>query len=346
MTSRKSQIDFRIHAIRTGSDDGGRTDFHRMLSALVGVTNPTATDVRPDPGDWGIDVFVGNLTERIAIWQSKYFYSGIGDSQKQQIRESFKSAMTNARTHCYEVEAWTLCVACDLSAPEHQWWDRKVREWQKEFPALSIELWDAPRIRRLLMAPEAAHVVLEFYPDNAPPKDDSAPSLPLAVSLDEPPSYDGALFVRQLEVAGVHELDGQRRAFFNADLLVRDVCDRAVPAQLAAVREIDTALVGRWEDAVADPATAPDAVDYEVSARRLFSAVMDKTQALAAPPELPVRPVHVRGMMHRIVEHARAGWVHDWRSVAATHMSESITDRGTSATTSDPPTSLSEVHDE
>lgn len=320
MTSRKSLIDFRVHALRTGSNEGGRTDFHRMLSALVGVANPTATDIRPDPGDWGIDVFVGSLIDRISIWQSKYFYDAIGDSQKQQIRKSFASAMKNAQTHGYEVEAWTLCVACEMSAPERQWWDRKVREWQKDYPKLSIELWDATRIRRLLMAPEAADVAKEFYPDNVATEDDSASLLPPPVSLDDPPSYDGALFVRQLEVAGIHELDGQRRAFFNADLLVRDVSDRAVAVQLAAVNEIDTTLLGRWEDAVADPATAPDAADYEASARRLFSSVMDKTQAFTAPPELPVRPVHVRGMMHRIVEDARAGWVHDWRSIAATHM--------------------------
>ncbi len=319
VTSRKSQIDFRVHSIRAGNEDGARTDFHRMLSALVGVNYPTATDMRADPGDWGIDVYVGSLIDRVSIWQSKYFYQQIGDPQKKQIRESFSSAMKNAKENGYQVEAWTLCVACELSPKERKWWDTKVRAWRKEHPSLSIDLWDAPRLRRLLLAPEAAHVVDEFYPENAP-SSTNAPGSPLPISATEPPTYEGALFVKQLQVAGVQELDAQRKAFFNADLLVRDVESRAVPDQVAAVHEIDTSLQAQWEDAVADPTTAPTADKYHESAKRLYAATMRKTQELKAPDELPVRPLHVRGLMHRIVDDARAGWVHDWRDIAASHV--------------------------
>lgn len=318
VTSRKSQIDFRVHLIRAGNDEGARTDFHRMLSALVGITHPTATDMRADPGDWGIDVYVGSLIDRVSVWQSKYFYQSIDDPQKKQIRESFASAMKNAKENCYEVEAWTLCVACELSPKERKWWDRKVREWGKEYPDLSIDLWDAPRLRRLLLAPEAKHIVDEFYPENTVnPAGVSAPP----ISAQEPPTYEGALFVKQLQVAGVQELDAQRTAFFNADLLVRDVESRAVPDQVAAVYEIDVSLQAQWEDAVADPATASTADKYQESAKRLFAATMRKTQGFTAPHELPLRPLHVRGLMHRIVDDARAGWVHDWRDVAANHVS-------------------------
>lgn len=316
MVSRIAQIDFRIHLIRCGGDDGARLDFHRMLSALIGQVYPTATEVRADPGDWGIDVFVGSLVERISIWQSKYFYTEIGSSQKKQIRESFASAMAHAKEKKYQVESWTLCVACELSAPERQWWETKKREWEKQYPGLSVDLWDAPILRRKLMAPEAASVVAEFYPDAAAA---STSKVALPLSEEETPEYSSALFVRQLRVAGVSELDAQRAAYFNADLLVRDVEARAVPNELAAVREIDTSLVGHWEDAVADPATSPTVEEYEVSARRLFVHMMRTTSAYSPPVELPVRPLHVRGLMHRVVEDARAGWVHDWREVAAEH---------------------------
>lgn len=318
-------IDFRVHAVRAGGDEGGRADFHRMLSALVGVVHPTATDMRPDPGDWGIDVFAGSLVDRVSIWQSKYFYTSIGDSQKKQIRESFDSAMKNAAANGYEVEAWTLCVACELSPKERQWWDRKAREWQRAHPGLSVDLWDPPRLRRYLMAPEASHVVVEFYSDYVHTQA-SVSGAALAVSIEEPPDYDGALFVHQMNVAGITELDGQRKAYFNAEIVVRDVEARAVAAQLSAINEIDASLVGHWEDAVADPATTHTASEYEESARRLFATVMNTTQAYRPPEELPVRPIHVRGFMHRIVDDARAGWVHDWRDVAARHATEQGTD--------------------
>ncbi len=316
VTSRKSQIDFRVHLIRAGNDEGARTDFHRMLSALVGVNYPTATDMRDDSGDWGIDVYVGTLIDRVSIWQSKYFYQQIDDPQKKQIRDSFASAMKNAKGNGYQVEAWTLCVACELSPKERQWWDTKVRGWRKEHPDLSIDLWDASRLRRLLLAPEAKYIVEEFYPENTSNSTgDSAPP----ISAQEPPTYEGALFVKQLQVAGVQELDAQRKAFFNADLLVRDVESRAVPDQVAAVHEIDVSLQAQWEDAVADPATAPTADKYQESAKRLFAATMRKTQDFRAPHELPLRPLHVRGLMHRIVDDARAGWAHDWRDIATSH---------------------------
>lgn len=314
-----AQIDFRMHAIRCGGDEGGRTDFHRMLSALVGQVYPTATDVRADPGDWGIDVFVGSLVDKVSIWQSKYFYTSVGKSQKDQIRDSFASAMSHAKKEKYKVEAWTLCVACELSAPERKWWDGKKRQWERDNPGLSVDLWDAPVLRRRLMAPEAASVVAEFYSEYGPAGGAIPASAVQPVSTQSAPDYANALFVRQLHVAGIKDLDGQRAAYFNADLLVRDVEARAVPSQLSAVREIDDSLVSQWEDAVADPVTTPTADRYEESARSLFAHVMRGTQTLVPPAELPVRPLHVRGLMHRVVEGARAGWVHDWRDVAAAH---------------------------
>ncbi|CAN7379945.1 hypothetical protein LJR044_002308 [Microbacterium foliorum] len=320
-----SMIDFRVHAMAAGSDDGGRVLFQRMLSALIAVEYKTATDIRPDPGDWGIDVMVGSLAESIMIWQSKYFYDKIGDSQKQQIRESFDSAMKHAKANHYRVDAWMLCVACELSAPEKKWWDNKVREWSKAYPDVQFDLWDASRLRRKLMSPDARAVWEEFY---GPSKDASVLQNHAAALQAEPPllapragtpRYDEALFVKQMEVAGIVELDAQRYAFFNADLLVRDVAARAVPAQLAAVDEIDATLQGSWELAVADPATTPSASDYTGSARKLFASVMREAGAIKAPDGLPLRPVHSSGLMHRIVDDTRAGWVHDWRDVAREH---------------------------
>lgn len=320
-----SMIDFRVHVMAAGSDDGGRVLFQRMLSALIAVEYKAATDIRPDPGDWGIDVMVGSLAESIMIWQSKYFYDKIGDSQKKQIRESFDSAMKHAKQNGYRVDAWTLCVACELSAPEKKWWDNKVREWRMAHPDVQFDLWDAPRLRRKLMSPDARAVWEEFY---GPGKDAAAlqrsaqgpaEPLPLAPRI-ETPRYDEALFVKQMEVAGITELDAQRYAFFNADLLVRDVAARAVPAQIAAVEELDATLQSAWELAVADPATSPNASDYEGSARKLFVSVMREAGAAKAPHGLPLRSVHTSGLMHRIVDDTRAGWVHDWRDVARQHV--------------------------
>jgi hypothetical protein len=316
-----SRVDFRVHSVRGGGDEFGRVDFHRMLTALIQVTNPTATEVRADPGDWGIDTYVGKLTGRVSIWQSKYFYDRIGKSQQAQIRESFASAMNHAAAKKYRVESWTLCMPATLSAPERRWWERKVKAWRKDYPSVRIDLWDEPTLRGKLLAPDAAHVFAEFY---GPARDWSAH--PAAVALPSPaaadaPDYEDALFMRQLEAAGATETDAQRLAYFSAELLARDVAARAVPAQLEALRGLDHEVHATWEERFNDPATAPTGTDYGPSARRLLAAVLRAVRNVPAPPAVPALPQHLRGLLHRVVEDGRAGWVWDWRDVAEQHRS-------------------------
>jgi hypothetical protein len=316
-----SGLDFRVHAVRGGSDDFGRVDFHRMLTALIQIQQPTAIEVRPDPGDWGIDTFVGSLIDSVSIWQSKYFYERIGPTQQAQIRESFDSAMKNATKEGYQVESWTLCVATELSAPELKWWAGKVRKWKQAHPDLHIELWEASRLRGMLMSPDAAHVLVEFY---GPARDwfvhpVAAPfALPTA-ELSATPGYEDALFMRQLHVAGASETDAQRHAYFHAELLARDIAARGVPEQLAALCDLDLEVHAVWEQHWNDPQQTPTPAEYGPSALRLLASVLAAVRALAPPQQLPVPPRHVRGMLHRVVEDGRAGWVIDWRDVAAQH---------------------------
>ncbi len=93
-----STVSFAAHVWRHG-EHGAREDFHRMLTALIQVEHASATEVRADPGDWGIDTFVGSLADAVTIWQSKFFIDGLGDSPKRQVRESVASAMAKATEH-------------------------------------------------------------------------------------------------------------------------------------------------------------------------------------------------------------------------------------------------------
>jgi len=79
-------ISFRAHEVRVGSIDGARADFQQMIAQLVRASTPSVRTVAANPGDWGIDVFVGSLADEIVVWQSKYFIAGVGDAQQRQIR--------------------------------------------------------------------------------------------------------------------------------------------------------------------------------------------------------------------------------------------------------------------
>ena len=45
-----------------------------MLASLVGaVVGDDVHTLAPSPGDWGIDVLLGELDGEVDVWQAKYF---------------------------------------------------------------------------------------------------------------------------------------------------------------------------------------------------------------------------------------------------------------------------------
>jgi hypothetical protein len=155
-------INFIAHEVRAGQH-GAREDFEQMLGLLVQATHGHAHLVFANPGDWGIDVLVGDLNGRVTIWQAKYFMRGFKQPQKRQVGESFQSAMRNAARRGYAVDRWILCVPLSLDPPGLQWWQnwRVMRE--REHPGLSVELWDENKLRSLLIKPEAKYVRGAYY---------------------------------------------------------------------------------------------------------------------------------------------------------------------------------------
>ncbi|WP_030443324.1 hypothetical protein [Actinoplanes subtropicus] len=99
-------INFAAHQIRAGNLAGARDDFEQMLAMLIAAVHP---------GDWGIDVLLGNLAGMVVFWQSKYFWPVVTRSQQAQIRESFESALAAAGRHGHHLRRWVLCVAENLT---------------------------------------------------------------------------------------------------------------------------------------------------------------------------------------------------------------------------------------
>jgi hypothetical protein len=168
-------ISFHAHLVRAGNEAGARVDFEQMLGLLVQrVEGDDAHLVWAHPGDWGIDVLVGDLNGSVRIWQAKYFPTGIGKGQVRQIKESFQSAMQRAKTEGHRIERWTLCVPADMDTSALSWWPRWRADQESQSDDLRIELWDANRLRELLMRPEAEDVRRAYYdPYRAEPDPDA-----------------------------------------------------------------------------------------------------------------------------------------------------------------------------
>lgn len=84
-------------------------------------------------GDGGIDIFVGEFgIEPITVIQCKFFLDAFEDSQKDQIRESFKTAINSEK---YELKEWILCIPRVIDIDEASWWfkwkHKMIQEYNK-----------------------------------------------------------------------------------------------------------------------------------------------------------------------------------------------------------------------
>jgi hypothetical protein len=138
-------IQFFVHQARAG-EAGAREEFEQMLALLVQATSGHANLVYANPGDWGIDVLVGDLRGSVAIWQAKYYIGGVVSTHRRSIADSFGAAIKAARHNAYEVSRWVLCVPSSMDGPTRLWWTG----WKAEREAatgVTMELWDETVLR-------------------------------------------------------------------------------------------------------------------------------------------------------------------------------------------------------
>lgn len=296
-----------------------RTEFERLIEDIVALKHPDVRAVRANPGDWGIDAFVGQLNEggAVMVWQAKYFIDDFDKTQKDDITRSYNSARTSATREGYALDSWTLCIPRTLDGPESRWW----ANWQKNRAkdGVLFDLMDEGEIRRRLMAPGAEHVRVHYFspvivvPGTSTGDSDERP----LHELDDDAQFDDALFVRQMEVAQLLETRSAREAFFNAEILTQEVEDKAVPAELDKLRRWRMRVDSTWSTAFNTACEAHE--DDRLPG--LFQKVMDAIEQRHTDEAAGLRAsvIHGMGMMHQRVDNERAGWVRNWRDVAAAH---------------------------
>jgi hypothetical protein len=314
LASGEPPINFAAHQFRAGNIAGAREDFEQMLAMLVAAVHPGARLIAANPGDWGIDVLVGELSGLVMIWQAKYFWPAVTKTKQAAIRSSFASALAAAERNGYRIRRWVLCVPSSMDAVTAKWWDGWKARTQRE-TGVVVDLWHETVLRGLLITPDAANVRRHFYDPYLPaasPEPRRIPVRPLAGETAA--ELAGALFVRQLRVAGHTEVAAAVREYFNAELMVREIHDKGVPAELAALAEADALVHGIWETRF-NAACHRRPADPRLPG--LHAEVMnDIRQSGSFLAELGAGPVHRCGLMHRVVEDRRAGWVVHWREVA------------------------------
>lgn len=297
--------------IGDGGEDGARKKFEQLTVQLAYLRHG-AMGVLAKPGDWGIDAFVGHLDEVVAIWQAKFFLDGVGESQKQQIRDSFKAALKAAADEGHTVDVWTLVLPTSLEADAWKWWQGWKRRQEKSHE-VTIDIWPETVLEAMLLAPDAANIARHFFPNSVPggPLETVAEVLPLPGEH----GYDDALFIRQLEAADISENESAKRQFFNYEALARDVADKADPTEIKTLQAVEAEVHAIWE-------TRFNAAGMDLDTGKdpaLHMNVMEAIRshyATSAPTLPPMNSVHRFGSMHQVVENGEAGWVAHFRKIA------------------------------
>ncbi|SFW92041.1 serine/threonine protein kinase [Amycolatopsis australiensis] len=314
VTAGEARINFAAHQARANAQ-GARQDFEEMIGQLVRAVRPGVVKmVAANPGDWGIDVFIGDLGGSVTVWQSKYFMPEVSKSHQAQIRESFDSVVANAAKEGFTLTQWILCVPSSMDGPTTKWWSTWKRKKERDF-GLVIDLWDETELRSLLISPDAETVRRHYYE----PAQATRPETSVVGLADEDAErLETALFVRQLREAGHVEVTSSKQQFFNAELLAREIVDKGVPAEVAALSSADATIHGVWEDHFNEACQT----DESPRLAGLHKSVMSEIRAQHATLSsgLPCGPVHTCGLMHRVVDNRRAGWVRHWRQIADEHV--------------------------
>jgi hypothetical protein len=301
-----------------GSKEGARPLFQKLVLHLIKLKYGNARDIRPAPGDWGIDVLLGELTSGpCIIWQVKYFPDGIGKAQQQEIRDSFKQVLGKSQSENFNLNVWYLCVPCVLSGPETKWWEKWRRE-QMQLASIQIELMCNSDIESMLMATEAANIRSQFNLGNEtsiflqPIAERVIEELPGEKSLE----YESSLFIKKLNLAGIDENDSARRQFFNAEIIKKEINGRGDPEEIKQLQSLYEKIRSMWAARfiAAKNSSAPVAETRKVYSDMLLAIErLDKDQLLSS--KLQASFVHKQGFMQQLADDCAIGWSPDFHKL-------------------------------
>jgi hypothetical protein len=102
-----------------------RDQFERLCRQVICAEYPGAKPVEGKSGDEGIDAMRGVIDEHLdTVWQFKHFCSGIGKSQKGQIRGSLNRVVPQ------KPDQWVCVLSCDLDTNGHRYFAKLNREFK------------------------------------------------------------------------------------------------------------------------------------------------------------------------------------------------------------------------
>ncbi len=297
------------------TEDGARSVFAELMNQCVRSVYKNARAIRPDPGDEGIDTFVGEFDTDLKVYQAKYFCDRIGQAQQNQIRESWKSCVDSS--YFPRLTLWTLCIPIEMSVEETRWWQSWVQKEVKKH-GRQIELWTRTRFIAFSAKPEVERVFAIALQRNH--KHNSADaaldsmrslrSLNLR-KLPNPGHLRNAIFVRKLERAGVDKHVAARGAFYNFELLRSYIEQGNNDAELAELEDLEEKVLDLWESAYNEREPSELGRPFYAAVDRLI----ENEDQRKLRTWLPAQMIHKKGAIHFWADACQAGWTADFEAI-------------------------------
>ena len=298
------------------TEDGARSIFEQLVEQCVRSLYPSAKGIRPNPGDEGIDAFVGQFDEDIRVWQSKYFPDGLGKSQKAQIRSSWKSCSES--DEFAKVTLWTLCLPVDLSIDEMKWWQKWSRK-QSDESSCQMELWTKGNFLAFYGRPDLKPVFDIALGRTGSPTGigEALAEMRVAqpprqiVPLPDSGHLRDAVFVRKLEAAGIENHRAARTAFYNFELLRESIEQGGNYAETQELRDLLERVYDLWETAYNE--RSPDELGRDFV--REINGRLEGAERQRLTSALPAQLIHKKGALYYWADLCEAGWTHDFKAL-------------------------------
>ena len=317
--------DFRYLRDKYG-EAGARDIFEKICVELFQKKFENAYAVQASPGDDGIDVLVGDLDGEIIVYQCKYFIEGIGDAQKAQIRESYKTVTEN-----YNVVEWYLCVPILFTVDNHKWWSEwKNKKQQKD--NVKIDFFDGSRLLMLLKECDMydeifdedvrnmlAEILEHLNSENLRIYNE----IIYDISNFSDISYDDCIFVKMLESANIFDTAEYKNDFFNAEIVKQKIVSKGQSKELLMYKQLLSKLKSVWGTQYN---IHKHATDGQGLLNNTYLRVEDlDTTTLAASDEISL--LAKKGMLHQLADEKQIGWVENYLNVLEKYMEGDSSER-------------------
>ncbi len=292
--------------------EGSRQVFEDCCAKALSSEFKDAYPIECNPGDEGIDVFVGDFTEEIDVYQCKCFFYEIGDSQIAQINSSFKKSI---ESKTYKLKKWILCVPKSLTIDEVKWWSKWKKSKEKKFK-VEIDLMDSIKLLNLITK---HNLHLELFDEEELNKLDQVlehlaekkQSLKEIFDLPLDMDYSEKLFTLKLQSANINEhLDVFNKQFFNAEILTKEVESRNIVNELKELKSLRSVLNEVW---LTQYMLYEDQFDGNKLLAILNKRIEDLNGTETLRTKLDVSSSEKKGILHQLADECTIGWVRNYK---------------------------------